>query len=259
MRERLRHPFWQAVLVTAAAYVVIRWGVPWVPPLFGVASAPVPRSVVFQYMLTVIVGVLVWVSDNEERWRTFKEPIRELLVRPERRLARGAFLVAVPLLVAFVTWDAVRPKVTAPAGLRSVHPANPTAITVHDQTLTLAGLENPFRAEGREDEAYEIGYEVYYRNCMPCHGDYLDGEGPYAHAFNPLPLPLRGGGTIAQLTESYVLWRIAKGGPGLPREGGPWNSAMPVWEDFLTLEEMWAVSLFLYRQAGVSPRTWEEH
>jgi hypothetical protein len=31
-----------------------------------------------------------------------------------------------------------------------------------------------------------------------------------------------------QLTESFVFWRIAKGGPGLPKEGAPWNSAMLV-------------------------------
>jgi hypothetical protein len=55
-----------------------------------------------------------------------------------------------------------------------------------------------------------------------------------------------------------VFWRIAKGGPGLPREGAPWNSAMPAWEDFLSAEDIWAVTLFLYEQAGVTPRTWEE-
>jgi len=259
VRDHLRHPFWQAILVFAAAYALIKWGIPYIPPLFGFSSAPVPQSVMVQYMLTVLVGILVWVSDNEERWRKFKEPIRNLLVRPERKLARRVVLVLVPLLVAFVTYDAVRPKVSAPAGLRSVHPANPTSITVDGESMVLEGLENPFREEGREEEGYELGLEIYYQNCMPCHGDYLDGQGHYADGYNPLPLPLRGGGTIAQLTESYVFWRIAKGGPGLPREGAPWNSAMPAWEDFLTPEEMWAVTFFLYEQTGISPRTWEEH
>src|SRR6266516_2211448 len=65
-------------------------------------------------------------------------------------------------------------------------------------------------------------------------------------------------GTIAQLTESFVFWRVAKGGPGLPREGAPWNSAMPRWEDFLTEREIWSVILFLYDQTGWKPRTWEK-
>jgi mono/diheme cytochrome c family protein len=259
MRDRLRHPFWQATLVFAGAYVVVRWGIPYVPPLFGVSSAPVPSSVVLQYMVTILVGILLWVSDNEARWKRFKEPLHSLLVRPERRLLRAVFLIAVPVLVAFMTYDTIRPKVTAPAGLRSVHPANPTSITIDGEPLILEGLENPWRTQGREDEAYRIGMDLYFQNCMPCHGDYLDGQGHYAHALNPLPLPLRGGGTIAQLTESYVFWRIAKGGPGLPREGAPWNSGMPAWEDFMTQEEMWAVTLFLYRHTGISPRTWEEH
>ena len=54
-----------------------------------------------------------------------------------------------------------------------------------------------------------------------------------------------------------MFWRIAKGGPGLPREGAPWNSAMPVWEDFLSEREIWSVILFLYDQTGWKPRTWE--
>src|SRR5207253_1415095 len=87
--------------------------------------------------------------------------------------------------------------------------------------------------------------------------------------------------------ESFVFWRVAKGGPGLPREGTPWNSAMPVWEDFitdqisrsvrksshtgtpwnsampvwedfLTEREIWSVILFLYEQTGWKPRTWEK-
>ncbi len=259
MRELLRQPFWQAVLVLLLSYVVIKWGIAYVPPLVGVASAPVPSSVVIQYMLTVLVGILVWVSDNEVRWREFKRPIRETLVLPERRILRAALLVALPLLVGFVTWDTVRPKITAPAGLRSVHPAPPTQITYRGETIRLDGLENPLREQGREEEAYRIGLELYTQNCMACHGDFLDGQGHWAHGYNPAPLPLRGGSTIAQLTESFVFWRIAKGGPGLPREGAPWNSAMPAWEDFLTQEEAWAVTLFLYEQAGLSPRTWEEH
>jgi len=259
MRDLLRQPFWQALLVLILSYVLIKWGIPYIPPLIGIASAPVPSSVIIQYMLTVAVGILVWVSDNEERWREFKRPIQETLVRPEKRRVRVALLVALPVLVGFMTYDTVRPKITAPAGLRSVHPAPPSQITFRGETIRLDGLENPLREQGREEEAYQIGLELYYKNCMACHGDYLDGQGHWAHGYQPAPLALRGGSTIAQLTESYVFWRIAKGGPGLPREGAPWNSAMPAWEDFFTEEEVWAVTLFLYEQAGISPRTWEEH
>jgi len=92
---------------------------------------------------------------------------------------------------------------------------------------------------------------------VPCHGDHLDGLGHFASGLNPLPANFQDNGTIAQLTESFVFWRVAKGGPGLPREGTPWNSAMPAWEEFLTEDEIWSVVLFLYDQTGWKPRTWE--
>jgi mono/diheme cytochrome c family protein len=258
MRAYLRHPFWQAVLVLVLAYLIFRFGIVFVPPLLGVRSAPVPQSVLIQYMVTVAVAVLLYVSANEERWTEFKRPLDEVLVDPRRRTLRSALLVAVPLLIGALTLLQVRPTVAAPPSLRSIHPAPPSQITFRGQTMVLDGLENPLRGAGDRSQHLELGKRVYYQNCMACHGDALDGNGHYAHGFSPRPLEF-GTSTIAQLTESFVFWRIAKGGPGLPREGAPWNSAMPAWEDFLTQEEIWAVTMFLYEQAGISPRTWAEH
>jgi mono/diheme cytochrome c family protein len=254
----LKHPFGQAVAVMVMAYVLFKWGIPLLPPLLGARSAPVPTSVLFQYMATVFVGVLLWLSDSEERWSRFKEPIGHVMVEPRHRWARMGLLVAIPALVAFLTYDQVRPSVSAPASLRSIHPAPPGRITFRGREMVLAGLENPLRERGSMEEHYETGKTLYVQNCMPCHGDALDGQGHYAGAFNPTPLNFRDNGTIAQLTESFVFWRIAKGGPGLPREGTPWDSAMPAWEDFLTEDEIWATIIFLYEQTGWEPRTWEE-
>jgi len=93
---------------------------------------------------------------------------------------------------------------------------------------------------------------------MFCHGDYLDGAGHFAEAFNPLPANFRDSGTLSMLEEAYVFWRVADGGPGLPDGATPWNSAMPAWEDFLTEEEIWQVVLYIYEGSGSTPRTWEE-
>ena len=255
----LKEPFGQAVVILVVAWILVEFGIPYIPPLLGVESAPVPGTVVLQYMLTVLVGVLLWVSDNEERWRAFKRPIHRSMVDPDRKWVRYAALLLVPVLVAFLTWDMVKPAVAAPPSFRAIHPAPPGSITFRGEAMTLAGLENPLREGGEIDDAvYEEGAAVYTRNCMPCHGDALGGQGHYAHAFNPAPLSFRDVGTIAQLTESFVFWRIAKGGPGLPSEGTPWNSAMPIWEDFLTADEIWAVTAYLYEQTGHTPRTWGE-
>lgn len=257
LRSRLRpylgHPFWQAAGLFVLAYVVIDFGIPLLP-----GSAAVPDSVVLQYLATVLVGILIYVSDSEERWSRFKEPLQAVLVEPRLRPVRTGLLVIVPVLVGVMTLGQVRATVGAPPNLRSIHPAPPAEITFRGQRMVLTGLENPLREEGDLAEHIALGKRVYYQNCMPCHGDYLDGQGHYANGFNPIPLSFRDQGTIAQLTESFVFWRVAKGGPGLPREGTPWNSAMPAWEDFLTERGIWAVVLFLYEQTGWTPRTWEE-
>lgn len=249
LRDRLGHPFWQALLVLVLAYAVIRFGI----------RPPVPQSIVLQYMLTVAVALLIYVSENEDRWRRFKQPIRDALVEPRRRGVRVGMLIALPVLVGWVTLGQTRGAVSAPAALRTIHPAPPTQFTFRGRSLRLTEMANPLRSTGSLDQHYLEGRRLYYQNCLPCHGDLLDGRGHYGHGFNPTPLPFDVS-TIAQLSEAFVFWRIAKGGPGLPREGTPWNSAMPVWEDFLTEEEIWKLIIFLYRQAGVEPRRLtEEH
>lgn len=258
MREYLRHPFWQAILTLVIAFALIEFGIAYVPPLFGVDSAPVPNSVLVEYMLMVLVGVLLYASNDEARWRTFKQPVQSMLVEPNKRWARAVLLVTVPALVGWFTFLQVRATVAAPPALRSIHPAPPAQITFRGETIMLRGLANPLRADGSIEEDYEVGKRVYYQNCLPCHGDGLSGDGHYAHGFNPAPLAFTDNGTIPQLTESFVFWRIAKGGPGLPSEGAPWNSAMPAWEDFLTQDEIWATIIFLYEQTNWTPRTWEE-
>lgn len=249
LRDRLRHPFWQAILVLVMAYLLIRFGI----------RPRVPLSIMLQYMFTAMVAVLIYVSENEERWRRFKEPIRAALVEPAKRGVRLGMLILLPLLVGWVTFGQTRGSVSAPAGLRTIHPAPPPQFTFRGQSMRIAELSNPLRTTGSLEEHYEEGKQIYYQNCLPCHGDLLDGRGHYGHGFNPAPLPFDGG-TIAQLSEAFVFWRIAKGGSGLPKEGTPWNSAMPVWENVLTEEQIWKVIIFLYQQAGVEPRRLtEEH
>lgn len=256
-RQKLGHPFWQAVGLTVLAFLVIKYGIAYLPPLVGVKSAPVPQSVVLHFLLTAVVGILIFVSSDEERWQLFQQPIGSALRDPDKRWVRGSFLVMVPLGVAFSTYQQTKPSVTMPTQLRSIHPAPPSEITFRGKRMQLGALENPLRKSGSLEEHLRTGRRVYYQNCLPCHGDLLDGRGHFAQGLSPTPLSFADNSTIAQLTESYVFWRIAKGGPGLPKEGAPWNSAMPIWEDFLTEDEIWAVIIFLYSQSGRQPRRWE--
>jgi len=258
MKRYLSHPFWQGAIVIVVSYVAFEWVIGYVLPVIGVASAPVPASVILQYMLTVLVGIVLYMSADEARWKSFKKPIHETMVAGNRKTLRGILMVALPVLIGWLAYERVKPSYAAPATLRAVHPAPPNQLTFRGETIELTGLENPLHEEGSLEEHLAVGKRIYVRNCVPCHGDLLDGQGHYAPAFNPVPADFTSSGNLPQLTESYVFWRIVKGGPGLPREGTPWDSAMPAWELILEQDEIWATILYLYDQTGFTPRTWEE-
>src|SRR5439155_8381059 len=157
MRRYTEHPFWQAVGILLVAYVVVVWVVPLLP-----GSAIVPKSVVLQYMATVLVGLFIYVSDNEERWARFKEPIQAVLVQPRLRAARAALLVVVTALVGLIAYGQVATTVAAPPNLRCIHPPRPPEITYRGKSITLTGLENPLRQHADSLPAYvEEGKRVY--------------------------------------------------------------------------------------------------
>jgi mono/diheme cytochrome c family protein len=176
----------------------------------------------------------------------------------------GATVVAIPALAAANVYVRMNAPLQPPFFPRTVHPASPSQITVHDNTIEIDAGDNPFRhLETSNPEEFrshvENGRQVYYRNCVFCHGDDLSGNGMFVHGLNPLPTNFADGDTIANLRETFLFWRIAKGGPGLPEEGAPWDTAMPAWEKFLTEEEIWDAVLFLYDFTGERPRAREEH
>lgn len=250
LRRLVGHKFVQAALLVLAAYAIYRYAI----------RPPIPQSLLNLYMLISLFAILLYISSDERWWREFQQPIRILILeREDRRVVGLRWLVAllVPLLAGWMAWGRVNPRVQPPAELRAIHPAPPGRIDFRGSTIVIQGLENPLRADGVQPEELEHGKVIYYQNCVYCHGDALDGDGHLADAFNPRPASFRDTGTIAQLQESYVFWRIAKGGPGLPKESAPWNSAMPAWEDRLSEEDIWSVILWIYHGAGVQPRTWE--
>ena len=197
MGKHLKHPFGQAVLVLLISYLLLDFGIEYIPPLFGMVSAPIPNSVLLQYLVTVGVGILLWVSDNDARWAEFKAPMHQVMVDPGQKVLRISLMGLVPLLVAWATYNSVRPSVAAPTTLRSIHPSAPSQFTFQGTTLQLADLENPLRSQGSMEEHYEEGKRVYYENCLACHGDGLSGQGHFAHGFNPAPLSFQDVGTIA--------------------------------------------------------------
>ncbi len=79
-----------------------------------------------------------------------------------------------------------------------------------------------------------------------------------AGGFRLKPVDFRDPGTIATVVESFAFWRVTEGGPKLPVQSTPWDSAMPIWGDELTDDEKWKIIMAEYDTAGVEPRIPEE-
>jgi mono/diheme cytochrome c family protein len=245
----------QAVLTVAVVYGGFRL-------VFDVILAQlIPASLMTMYMFFAVAGIFMVFTFTEESAQEMVAPIKALVEDPSKKMIRNLVFALAPLLAGGFTYMKMLPSFEAPLELRSIHPAPPTTVELYGKRFDLSNLANPFRKFEKEDpekfrELVAEGGAVYIANCQYCHGDKLDGKGPYAAALNPTPLNFQDIGTIAQLQESFVFWRIATGGPGLPKEAAPWISSMPIWQDFLEEDEIWKVILFLYDYTGQRPRSW---
>jgi hypothetical protein len=226
-------------------------------------TAPIPSTVVSMYMAIVTVAIMAYVSSSQDRRDEVSGPLVRFMTEKRFTLLLGATVLAIPALAAANVYMQMSVPIQPPLFSRTVHPASPSEITVHEKKVDLDGGENPFlRLETSNPDEYrkhvENGRRVYYQNCVFCHGDNLAGNGMFVHGLDPIPTNFTDAGTIAMLRDTFLFWRISKGGPGLPEEGGPWDSAMPAWEKFLKDEEMWDAILFLYDFTAQRPRAKEE-
>jgi len=226
-------------------------------------TAPVPASVISIYMGIVSLALLAYMSSSQQRRDEVARPLVSLMTEKRYTPLLVAVVVAIPALAAANVYVQMNVPLEPPLFARTVHPASPTEITVHDKKIDLDRGENPFRhLETTSPQEFrqhvEHGRQVYYQNCVFCHGDNLAGNGMFVHGLDPIPTNFSDKGTIPMLRETFLFWRISKGGPGLPEEGGPWATAMPAWETFLKEDEMWDAILFLYDFTASRPRAREE-
>ena len=237
-----------------ASYVLMRYAV--VPP--------VPASVRSMFMFIVALSLAVYISTTDDRLKESSKAFVDFFTLKKYTIPLVIVLLGVPAIVSFQVYNNITGQPDAPVSSRTIHPPPPATITFKGRQVDLVAEDNPYRELETSDAAafaahVDNGRQVYYQNCVNCHGDNMEGDGLFAHGFDPIPANFQDPTTIAMLQEGYLFWRIAKGAPGLPVESTPWSSAMPAWESFLSEEEIWDVILFLYDYTDQRPRAKEEH
>ena len=232
----------KGAVLLVAVFVVFKFGAPLV-------TAPLPMSLIWLYLFLTTVGIVVYGTLSGESTEALLGPIFRFLsgegLNEATKFARLAVLVLFPLLVGWETYSDLVPSSQPPTENRTIHPAPPGEFV---------GLANPVP---NTPENVMMGKGLYAAFCSPCHGPKFNGNGPASDGFNPPPANFVDSGTIAQLQESYLFWRIKKGGVGLNVEGHPWKSAMPRWEVELPDDWIWKIIMAEYAGSGHKPRTWE--
>lgn len=248
----------RVVRVNPLAWVTAWWVAVYLFLNYGVVP-PLPSSLVGMFMGIVTISLLLYLTAYTERMEAARRVIVRFMVEDRFRIPLVLVIALIPALVAWQVYLDATAEPQPPLTSRTIHPPPPTQITFEGETMNLVSATNPYREfEESEPDSFARhvanGRRVYFENCVYCHGDDMRGEGEFAHALDPLPANFQDAGTIAQLQESYLFWRIAKGAPGLPAEATPWKSAMPAWEGILSEREIWDVILFLYEYTGHEPR-----
>ena len=289
-------PFWGSLLFLVSFYLALRV----LYPIFGgwlasrdwfslVSGLESTGHEIPLYFSLAIVGVLCFVSYQEERWQRFQEPLWRFF--QWRSPVRAVVLVAVPVLGGAAVLLSGAGAVAEPQSNPIKHPTPPDVYGSlrnpyrHPTEEMLLAFEEAVKGGSMEAEAttepavqryvealqaggatpeqreaafrrrtIEEGRILFQTNCRPCHGTKARGDGPLARGLRRQPADFTGVETIATLVEGAVFWRIKKGGIGLPSQGSPWESAMPAWETDLEDDQIWKIIMAEYDIAGNRPR-----
>ena len=216
LRFRRANLLMWAIAWWVGIYVLLRFGF----------TAPIPSSVVSLYMGIVSIAILAYVSSSDERREEVSGPLVRFMTDKRYTALLGATVVAIPALAAANVYVQMNVPLEPPLFSRTVHPASPSEITVHDKKIDLDATENPFLPLETSNPAefrkhVENGRRVYYRNCVFCHGDDLSGNGMFVHGLDPIPTNFADKGTIAGLARHVSLLADFQGWSGASRGRRP--------------------------------------
>jgi len=257
---------------------------------------PVPRTLYLWYVVIIVIAEAVYVLSSDQVLAEFLEPLKRAArgdVGRQQAILFKIVLVLIPLIVGIGVFSKFVVDTELPAVVRQQHPGmssanaapyqgKPNPLRQPSAALLAEFKARYLEAEGPEDEVdprpkkvesgelddarlaelfhddvVRRGRDLYFKNCIPCHGSKLDGDGHSSYAWSLPPIDFREAGTLETLVEDAVLWRLAEGGVGLPPIATPWDSAMPRWKNDMSELEMWKVITALYVDSGVEPRVLE--
>lgn len=237
---------WIAIIM-GLAYIFYRFGMAHFTNLLtGKGALPIPSSIVFMYMILTAIGVGVYYTTSTERMQRIFEPFLNIFrdaggVGIGKKSGRILLCTAFPLIAGYYIYDKFAVSYEPEADPPGIH---------FDLPGPFQPLNNPFKWS---PETVKEGSVIFIRNCQPCHGALADGNGWMARAWQPKPANFRESGTIAQLSERSLFWRITEGGIGLPPGSMGYRSVMPRWQDVLSEDDRWKVNIFEYVHAGQWP------
>src|SRR5918995_1446301 len=124
-----------AVAWWAGLYVLLRFGF----------TIPIPASVISIYMGIVSLAILAYLSSSQERREEVSGPLIRFMTERRYTPFLAAMAIAIPALAAANVYVQMNVPIEPPFFPRTIHPASPTEITVHDNRVPIDVGENPFR------------------------------------------------------------------------------------------------------------------
>jgi len=82
---------------------------------------PIPWTLFITYMMMWSIGVFLYISQDAETFREFREPIAKTIVG-EYKFAQIVVMIAMPILVGFATYKSIYPAYQEPVELRTFIP-----------------------------------------------------------------------------------------------------------------------------------------
>ena len=145
------------VLAVAVVFALLRfrrvnlllWAIAWWVGIYVLLrfgfSVPIPASVIALYMGIVTIAILSYVSSSDDRREEISRPLIRLMTEKRYTALLVATVIAIPALAAANVYVQMNVPLEPPFFPRTVHPASPSEITVHDKAINIDAGDNPFR------------------------------------------------------------------------------------------------------------------